>query len=51
MKSLEALQSKIEKERKKLDQLVRDRKIEESYHQSLVLDILVEEYIVLTSQI
>lgn len=51
MKRLEALQSKIEKERSKLDQLVKERKIEESYRQSLVLDILVEEYIVLTSKI
>ena len=49
MKKMEALKLKIEEERVKLDQLIRERKVEESYRQSLVLDGLVEEYIGLTN--
>lgn len=50
MKSVEALKQKIERERIKLDQLIRERKVEESYRQSLVLDGLVEEYIGLVNK-
>ena len=50
MKKMDALKLKIEEERVKLDQLIRERKVEESYRQSLVLDGLVEEYIGLMKQ-
>lgn len=45
MNRLEDLKIKIENERSKLDHMVEELKLEESYQQSLVLDGLIEEYL------
>lgn len=47
---IEALKIRIEQERAHLNQLVLDRKAEETYRQSLLVDQLVAEYIGLTSE-
>lgn len=47
---VEDLKIKIEKERTRLNQLVMDRKAEETYRQSLLVDELVAEYIRLTNE-
>ena len=47
---VEDLKVKIEKERSRLNQLVKDMRIDETYQQSLLVDELVEEYISLTSE-
>ena len=47
---VEDLKIKIEKERSRLNQLVKDMRIDETYQQSLLVDELVEEYISLTSE-
>lgn len=47
---VEDLKVRIEKERTRLNQLVRDRKAEETYRQSLLVDELVAEYIRLTNR-
>ncbi|MEE0419537.1 MAG: hypothetical protein UDG86_05730 [Lachnospiraceae bacterium] len=49
MNRLEDLKIKIEEERGKLDKLVEEMKLEESYRQSVLLDGLIEEYICLTT--
>ncbi len=50
MNKIEALKIRIEQERAHLNQLVLDRKAEETYRQSLLVDQLVAEYIGLTSE-
>jgi hypothetical protein len=47
---VEDLKIRIEKERTRLNQLVIDRKAEETYRQSLLVDELVAEYIRLTNE-
>lgn len=47
---VEDLKIRIEKERTRLNQLVMDRKTEETYRQSLLVDELVAEYISLTNE-
>ena len=47
---IEALKIRIEQARAHLNQLVLDRKAEETYRQSLLVDQLVAEYIGLTSE-
>ena len=49
MNKLEDLKIKIEEERSKLDKLVEEMRLEESYRQSVLLDGLIEEYIGLTN--
>lgn len=44
------LKNEIEKERKKLDSLIAEDNLEETYRQSLVVDKLVERYIRLTDK-
>ena len=50
MSQLEMLNNEIEKERKKLDSLIAEDNLEETYRQSLVVDKLVERYIRLTDK-
>lgn len=50
MSQLEMLKNEIEKERKKLDSLIAEDNLEETYRQSLVVDKLVERYIRLTDK-
>jgi len=47
---VEDLKIRIERERTRLNQLVTDRKAEETYRQSLLVDELVAEYIRLTNE-
>ncbi|MDY4516666.1 MAG: hypothetical protein SPD93_09335 [Lachnospiraceae bacterium] len=47
---MEDLKARIEKERSRLNQLVRDMQIDETYQQSLLVDELVAEYISLTNE-
>ncbi|MCI5994650.1 MAG: Spo0E family sporulation regulatory protein-aspartic acid phosphatase [Blautia sp.] len=47
---VEDLKARIEKERSRLNQLVRDMQIDETYQQSLLVDELVAEYISLTNE-
>lgn len=49
MNRTESLMIKIEEERNKLNKMVEENNLEASYHQSLVLDGLIEEYISLTN--
>lgn len=45
---MEELKKRIETERQKLDQLIGEGKMEETYQQSLVVDGLIAQYIDLT---
>lgn len=47
---IEDLKVRIEMERTRLNQLAADRKTEETYRQSLLVDELVSEYISLTNE-
>lgn len=49
MNKIEHLQIRIEEERSKLDEMVEEQSLEESYKQSVLLDGLIEEYIRLTN--
>lgn len=51
MSKKEMLKSHIEEERRKLNQMIeRSGKLEEAYCQSLVVDRLIEQYMLLVSE-
>ena len=47
---VEDLKTRIERERARLNQLVKERQAEETYRKSLLVDELVAEYIRLTNE-
>ena len=49
MKRMENLKERIEIERRKLDSLLMEGRMEETYQQSLLVDRLIEEYLDMTS--
>ncbi len=49
-KKVEELKLRIEKERIRLNQMMKERKVDETYRQSLVVDELIAEYISLINE-